>query len=136
MKPAELQIMACTDKAGERVWAVQSTTLTKRNGFPTFHLVTWNASTSAWECPCQSRKPCVHMRFASEASRIEQQRADAVFDALTGPYPDYDDSNPQREAVEATMRGYEPLTIRNTPPMSIYRGAVSPVLAERQREVM
>lgn len=85
MKPAELMIMACTDKSGQRVWAVQSTSQTRANGFPTFHLVTWDASKAAWSCPCQSRKPCIHMRFASEASRREQQQVDAAFDALN-PY--------------------------------------------------
>jgi hypothetical protein len=89
----ELMIMACTDKSGQRVWAVQSTSQTKKNGFPTFHLVTWNASTASWDCPCQSRKPCVHMCFASNASKREQERIDAAFDALTAP-KDEEDNRP------------------------------------------
>jgi hypothetical protein len=80
----DLMVMAGHDKVtGQRVWAVQSTSRSKAKGFPVFHVLTWIANDARWACPCESRKPCVHMRFASEASQREQERIDAAFDALT-----------------------------------------------------
>lgn len=134
-------VMAGRDKAtGQRVWLVQSTSGTKAAGHLVFHILTWDESAAAWVCPCLSRKPCIHMRLASDASKAEQQRADAAFDALTSPQKeqfyytddtglracnacgcqddecmcltnDYDDSNPRREEMEVTMKA-EPMPVQ------------------------
>jgi len=139
----EMMIMACTDKSGQRVWAVQSTSLTKKNGFPTFHLVTWDASAASWQCPCQSRKPCIHMRFASEASRMEQQRIDAAFDALTAIHFGLDSEEHLEEMATQYFddrHDYETPPVMLTEPIMARRDTGPRLfrepLAERVREAM
>jgi hypothetical protein len=88
----QLMVMKAHEKGQNRLcWAVQSTSGTKTNGYPTFHIVTWDEASSSWVCPCPARKPCIHMRLASEASQDEQQRIDAAFDALTATKGDEED---------------------------------------------
>jgi hypothetical protein len=113
MAQVEMMIMACTDKAGQRVWAVQSTSQTKKNGFPKFHLVTWDFEAASWVCPCPARKPCIHMKFASEASKREQERIDAAFDALTAkPEIEVADKATQDEARQARINKLEAAIVR------------------------
>lgn len=134
MAQQELMVMRGTSKAtGQRVWAVQSTSGSKAAGCPVFHILHWDEASASWVCPCPARKPCVHMRLASEASKADVERdaallaeieqedswqrfpsVDAMFDALTGPCPDYDDSNPRRDELEVVMKA-EPIAVIDQP---------------------
>ena len=61
-------------KTGRRIWAVLSRSRTQKNDYPTFHLVWFDYRSGKWQCPCESRKECVHIMAAIAANRTEKER--------------------------------------------------------------
>ena len=55
---------------GQQTYHLPSERLTKRNGYPCYHMVGWDDARRSWACSCGAGcKPHIHTQVASEAAK-------------------------------------------------------------------